>query len=154
MVYTFWHRASPSDRRRARRRAGVRRDRTLVLAEQDRVEIVLLSAEGWSSPRHADTVRAVLERFLAEGPAWVHRGLPGPRPDTAHRVQLTAALDALLGTDRTGDGCPPGGGARGAGDRLVHAADAHGPASDRCPLAAYRPQRPAHAGCRLHRGGG
>jgi transposase len=87
---------------------GLRRDRTLTPAERDRVEMVLLSDAGWSPPRiathlrcHAVTVRAVLKRFQQTGPPSLRRGRPGPPPDTARRAQVTAALDALLGQDRT-----------------------------------------------------
>src|SRR5215216_4715994 len=37
----------------------------------------------------------------ADGPPSLRRGRPGPPPDTARRAQVTAALDALLGQDRT-----------------------------------------------------
>lgn len=86
----------------------LRRDRSLNPAERDRVEMVLLSAAGWSPPRiaahlagHPATVRKALKAFLAEGPAGLRQGHPGPPPDLARRAQVTAALDALLGQDRT-----------------------------------------------------
>src|SRR5262245_32462757 len=86
----------------------LRRDATLSPAERDRVEMVLLSAVGWSPPRiaahlhcHAKTVRLVLVRFRQQGPASLRKRRPGPPPDTARREQVTAALDALLGQDRT-----------------------------------------------------
>jgi transposase len=87
---------------------ALRRDRTLTPAERDRVEMVLLSAVGWPPPRiathlgyHAVTVRAVLKRFPRTGPDGLRRGRPGPPPDTTRRARVTAALDALLGQDRT-----------------------------------------------------
>jgi len=87
---------------------AVLRDRTLTPAERDRVEMVLLSATGWSPPRiavhlgcHPVTVRAVLKRFASSGVAGLRRRRPGPAPDAARRAQVTAALDALLGQDRT-----------------------------------------------------
>lgn len=87
---------------------ALRHDRTLAPAERDRVEMVLLSDAGWSPPRiathlscHAVTVRTVLKRFRQTGPASLRRKRPGPAPDTARRAQVTAALDALLGQDRT-----------------------------------------------------
>lgn len=87
---------------------AVRRDPQTSPAERDRVEMVLLSAAGWSPPRiaahlgcHAKTVRLVLKRFAARGPASLRRGQPGPPPDLARRQQVTAALDALLDQDRT-----------------------------------------------------
>jgi putative transposase len=87
---------------------ALRRAATLRPAERDRVEMVLLSAEGWSPPRigrhlgcHPATVRQVLKRFAAEGSASVHRRRPGPPKDEARRRQVTAALDRLLGQERT-----------------------------------------------------
>src|SRR5829696_1982020 len=87
---------------------GLRRDRTLTPAERDRVEMVLLSDAGWSPPRiaahlqcHPVTVRTVLKRFTSVGVVSLHRSPPGPPPDTARRTQVTAALDRLLGQDRT-----------------------------------------------------
>jgi transposase len=87
---------------------ALRRDRTLMPAERDRVEMVLLSVTGWSAPRiavhlgcHAVTVRAVLKRFAATGVTGLRRRRPGPAPDAARRAAVTAALDALLGQDRT-----------------------------------------------------
>jgi putative transposase len=87
---------------------ALRRDTTLQPAERDRVEMVLLSAAGWSPPGiaahlgcHPATVRAVLTRFAAEGPASVRRARPGPPPDVARRERVEAALGALLDQDRT-----------------------------------------------------
>jgi transposase len=87
---------------------ALRRDATLRPAERDRVEMVLLSAAGWSPPRiaahlhcHAKTVRLVLVRFREQGVVSIHQRRPGPPPDTARRAQVTAALDALLAQDRT-----------------------------------------------------
>jgi hypothetical protein len=85
-----------------------RRDRDLTPADRDRVEMVLLSDAGWAPPRigrHlgycAATVRTVLKRFAAHGPAGLRRGRPGPPKDAARRAQVTAALDRLLEQDRT-----------------------------------------------------
>lgn len=87
---------------------ALRRDARCSLAERDRVEMVLLSAEGWLAPRIAKhlgycapTVRTVLKRFTAEGPSSIAKGRPGPPPDTKRREEVTAALDGLLGDDRT-----------------------------------------------------
>lgn len=87
---------------------ALRRDTMLTPAERDRVEMVLLSDAGWPPPRiathlgyHAVTIRAVLKRFQQAGAASLRRGRPGPPPDTARRTQVTAALHALLGQDRT-----------------------------------------------------
>jgi transposase len=87
---------------------ALRRDRKLAPADRDRVEMVLLSDAGWSPPRIADhlgycaaTVRTVLRRFRASGPAGLRRGRPGPPEDEARRQAVTAALDRLLDQDRT-----------------------------------------------------
>jgi transposase len=87
---------------------GLRRDATLTPAERDRVEMVVLSAEGWSPPRiaahlgyHAATVRRVLVSFQHRGPLSLRRQRPGPPPDAARRARVTAALDRLLEQDRT-----------------------------------------------------
>jgi hypothetical protein len=65
---------------------GLRRDATLSPAERDRVELVLLSAAGWSPPRiaahlgyHPATVRTMLVRFHESGPASLCRKPLGPR---------------------------------------------------------------------------
>lgn len=75
---------------------------------RDRIEMLLLSAGGWSPPRiaaqlgcHAKTVRQVLGRFPHEGVGCLVRQAPGPPPDTARRQQVTQALDTLLAADRT-----------------------------------------------------
>src|SRR5215216_347132 len=87
---------------------GLRRDATLRPAERDRVEMVLLSAAGWSPPRiaahlgyHPATVRQVLVRFRECGPAGLRRRPPGPPPDAARRARVEAALGRLLDRDRT-----------------------------------------------------
>ena len=87
---------------------ALRRDPRLRPAERDRVEMALLSAEGWSPPPiarhlgcHPATVRQVLKRFAADGASSVQRRRPGPPKDAARCQQLTAALDRLLGQERT-----------------------------------------------------
>jgi putative transposase len=87
---------------------ALRHDRSLAPAERDRVEMVLLSDAGWSPPgigQHlgycAATVRTVLTRVQASGPAGLRRGRPGPPKDEARRAQVAAALDRLLAQDRT-----------------------------------------------------
>ena len=87
---------------------GLRHDPTLRPLERDRVEMVLLSDAGWSVPHiaahlvcHPVTVRGVLKRFGAAGPASLRRSPPGPPPDTARRDQVEAALGTLLEEDRT-----------------------------------------------------
>ncbi len=87
---------------------ALRRDPTLSPAERDRVEMVLLSAAGWSPPRtarhlrcHPKTVRLVLRRFQEEGATSLRRHRPGPPPNAARRAQVEAALERLLDQDRT-----------------------------------------------------
>jgi transposase len=87
---------------------ALRRDGSLSPAERDRVEMVLLSAEGWSPPKIAAhlgycsaTVRTVLVNFPSTGPDGLRRKRPGPAKDLARREQVTAVLDRLLGQDRT-----------------------------------------------------
>ena len=96
---------------KSEQRAGVqalRREPTLRPAERDRVELVLLSAEGWSPPRiarhlrcHPATVRQTLKRFAAEGTASLPWRRPGPPKDEARRDRVTTALDRLLDQERT-----------------------------------------------------
>ena len=87
---------------------ALRRDGSLSPAERDRVEMVLLSAEGWSPPKIAShlgycaaTVRTVLASFPMTGVEGLRRKRPGPSKDLARREQVTVALDRLLGQDRT-----------------------------------------------------
>lgn len=87
---------------------ALRRDRSLTPHERDWVEIILLSAAGWSPPRiaahlrcHPETVRRLLKRFWQDGLTALRQRRSGPPPDTARRQQVTAALDGLLGHDRT-----------------------------------------------------
>jgi len=87
---------------------ALRHNPTVRPRERDRVEMVLLSDTGWPVPRiaahlgcHPATVRGVLKRFAAAGPASLRRAPPGPPPDTARREQVETALGALLDEDRT-----------------------------------------------------
>jgi transposase len=87
---------------------ALRRDPTLSPAERDRVEMLLLSAAGWTVTQIADhfgcclaTVRRRLHHFTADGLAAVRRQHPGPTPDLARRAQVTAALERLLAQERT-----------------------------------------------------
>ncbi len=92
-------------------RAGLqaaRHDVTLSPYERDRVEMLLLSAAGWSPPRIATflacstkTVRQVLDRFSSEGMVALRRKRPGPPANRVRREQLTAVLRQLLLRDRT-----------------------------------------------------
>jgi putative transposase len=87
---------------------ALRRDATLQPVERDRVEMLLLAAEGWSPPRvahylgcHPATVRQVIKRFAAVGTAAVPRRRPGPPPNFGRRQQVTTALQRLLDQPRT-----------------------------------------------------
>jgi putative transposase len=75
---------------------------------RDRLEMVLLSAAGWSPPKIADflgcdpqTVRKVLHGFRQHGPQILSPRKPGPAPDTARRHRLTDLLRDLLSQERT-----------------------------------------------------
>lgn len=76
--------------------------------ERDRVEMVLLSAAGWSPPRIAihfgcsvKPVRTALDQYAARGLEGLRRRRPGPAPNTARRTQITAALTQRLAQERT-----------------------------------------------------
>ena len=88
--------------------AALRRDHRLRPAERDRVEMVALSAAGWSVSRiaahlgySAETVRRLFRRFRSEGWATIRHQAPGPAPDVARRQQVETALRALLDQART-----------------------------------------------------
>lgn len=87
---------------------AARRAPTLTPLERDRVEMVLLSADGWRPPAiaqhldyHAATVRHALKAYQAQGLAGLWHRRPGPLPNTARREQVTTALDRLLDQPRT-----------------------------------------------------
>src|SRR5579871_2031594 len=80
----------------------------LPAVSRDRLEMVLLSAAGWSPPRiaghlgrHPHTVRAALKGFTDRGTRAFYPDTPGPDPDHARRAQVTGTLTELLGQDRT-----------------------------------------------------
>lgn len=80
----------------------------LPAVSRDRLEMVLMSAAGWSPPtiaghlgRHPHTVRAALKGFAARGTAAFYPDTPGPDPDHHRRAQVTGKLAELLGQDRT-----------------------------------------------------
>src|SRR3954465_12135674 len=80
----------------------------LPAVSRDRLEMVLMSAAGWSPPkiaehlnRHPHTVRAALKGFAARGSAALYPDAPGPDPDHARRATVTGKLSELLGHDRT-----------------------------------------------------
>ena len=96
---------SPSDHAAVQ---ALRRAPSLTPHERDWVEMIFLSAAGWSPPRiaahlrcHPETVRRLLKRAQQDGLAAVRQCRSGPPPDTARRHQVTTALDSLLGQDRT-----------------------------------------------------
>lgn len=87
---------------------AARRDPSLLPLERDRVEMVLLSARGWSPPGiaqhlnyHPTTVRTALQAYRARGLSGLWHQRPGPSPDLARRTQVTTALDRLLVQPRT-----------------------------------------------------
>lgn len=80
----------------------------LPAVPRDRLEMVLMSAAGWSPPRiaghlgrHPHTVRAALKGFAARGTAAFYPDAPGPNPDHDRRAAVTGKLSELLGQDRT-----------------------------------------------------
>jgi transposase len=80
----------------------------LPAVARDRLEMVLLSAAGWSPPRigqhlrrHPHTVRAALKGYAARGTEAFFPDTPGPDPDHDRRAKVTGRLSELLGQDRT-----------------------------------------------------
>ena len=80
----------------------------LPAVTRDRLEMVLLSAAGWSPPRigqhlgrHPHTVRATLKGYAARGTQVFYPDAPGPEPDHDRRAKVTGQLTELLGQDRT-----------------------------------------------------
>jgi IS30 family transposase len=76
----------------------------LPAVTHDRLEMVLLSAAGWSPPRigqhlgrHPHTVRAALKGFAARGSQALYPDQPGAEPDHARRAKVTEQLAQLLG---------------------------------------------------------
>jgi putative transposase len=87
---------------------ALRRDATLRPAEGDRVEMVLLSAAGWTVPAIAHhlgycaaTVRTVLKQFIPTDLTMLRRHRPGPPTDWARAERVTAALNRRLDEPRT-----------------------------------------------------
>ncbi|NOJ91703.1 helix-turn-helix domain-containing protein [Corallococcus coralloides] len=90
------------------RRRGISRSEDVDADERDRVQMVLLSAEGWSAPRIArhlgvsdKTVRRVLKGWRVQGEQALFKGLPGPAPDFEHQQRVQQALHGLLEEPRT-----------------------------------------------------
>jgi transposase len=84
------------------------RHTTLSDTARDRLEMVLLSDAGWSSPRiarhlgcHPHTARAALKGYRDRGTAAFQPHRPGPPPDAQRRQAVTDRLTELLGQDRT-----------------------------------------------------
>jgi putative transposase len=99
-------RTSLSDSQRAQLQALRRTD--LPAVSRDRLEMVLMSAAGWSPPkiaehlgRHPHTVRAALRGFRDRGTAAFSPDKPGPDPDHDRRATVTGKLSGLLGQERT-----------------------------------------------------
>ena len=87
---------------------ALRRDPTLRPPERDRVEMVLLSATGWTVPAIADhlgycaaTVRTVLKQFTPTDLISLRRQRPGPPKDLARAEQVLAVLNRRLDEPRT-----------------------------------------------------
>jgi transposase len=99
-------RTSLSDSQRSELQSLRRTD--LPAVARDRLEMVLMSAAGWSPPkiaehlgRHPHTVRAALKGFAARGTAAFYPDAPGPDPDHDRRATVTGKLSELLAQDRT-----------------------------------------------------
>jgi hypothetical protein len=102
-------RTSLTDSQRSELQALRRID--LPAVTRNRLEMVLMSADGWSPPkiaahlnRHPHTVRAALEGFAARGTRALYPDTPGPDPDHARRAQVTGKLPNSWA--RTGPGPP------------------------------------------------
>jgi transposase len=100
-------RTTLTDEQRAELQAA-RHEARLRPYQRDRVEMLLLSAAGWSPPRIASflacsskTARQLLDRFASEGMVALRRKRPGPLPTGVRREQITALLRDLLAQDRT-----------------------------------------------------
>jgi putative transposase len=81
---------------------------TLPPKARDRLEMVLLSAAGWSPPQIADhlgyypqTVRNALHGFRQRGLPALFARKTGPAPDAPRRDRILGLLTQLLGQDRT-----------------------------------------------------
>lgn len=99
-------RTSLTDSQRSELQALRRTD--LPAVSRDRLEMVLMSAAGWSAPkiarhlgRHPHTVRSALKGFAARGAAALYPDTPGPDPDHDRRATVTGKLSVLLGQERT-----------------------------------------------------
>jgi putative transposase len=86
----------------------LRRQPRLPTRVRDRVEMVLLSAAGWSPPRIAGhlrycaaTVRGVLRDYRRRGAVACTPRRTGPPPDEARRGRVLGRLRSLLAEPRT-----------------------------------------------------
>ena len=86
----------------------LRRDPSLSPSERDRVEMVLLSEQGWSVPQIAShlgyclaTVRRLFRQFSEEGGGALRHKPPGPPKDMDRTHGVQTALTALLSQERT-----------------------------------------------------
>lgn len=94
--------------RQRRRLRGLRHDPALKPRERDRVEALLLSADGLRVPRlarHFDccqaTVRRWLHQFAAEGLKSLRHQRWGLGPDVVRQQVVRRALNGLLSQNRT-----------------------------------------------------
>ena len=86
----------------------LRRDPRLSPSERDRVEMMLLSEQGWSVPQIAShlgycqaTVRRLFKQFKEEGVGALRHKPPGPPKDSVRTQQVQTALTTLLSQERT-----------------------------------------------------
>ena len=87
-----------------------RQEATLTPAERDRVEMLALSAAGWSVAQiaphlgyHPETVRRLFRAFAEPAGGWtvIRHQSTGPAPYQARRARIEAALRRLLEQERT-----------------------------------------------------
>ncbi len=114
-----WPRVDDAVRERLR---DISRSWDVDADERDRVQMVLLAAEGWSAPRIArhlgvsdKTVRRFLKSWRERGEQALYKNLPGPAPDLEHQQRVHQALHVLLQQSRTW-----------SSGQLSHALQAHG----------------------------
>ena len=88
--------------------SALRRDPIVLPKERDRVEMVLLSDQGWSVPQIAShlgycnaSVRRIFKQFAEEGLSALRCKPPGPPKDTARVHLVQTALTTLLSQERT-----------------------------------------------------
>lgn len=86
----------------------LRRDKSLLPVERDRLEMLALSDSGWSvgeiARRHGyceETVRRVFRRYRSEGLSAIKRQKSGPEPDLKRRGEIERVLGDLFSRSRT-----------------------------------------------------